>query len=125
MNFALITNKVVCQRLSEAKRKASVTKAKLEQFQLLDILLDWLIFSGTAVPKLTRSDRPHDAPRLLHEMLLALMGFRLGPNQIVRLIATVEKSECVSSTVSMVQTGTIFFAAKPGSAEQASSFGKG
>lgn len=95
LNFALTANEVISQRLSKTEKNASETKNELQQCQRrlravedqLDSfeqekLLDWLVFSGPAIPKLTRNDRPEDAPRLLHDMLLDLLGFRLDCNQV-------------------------------------------
>lgn len=95
LNFALTTNEVVCQRLSAVEKKASEAETELETSRVrlrsveeqLDIsnqekLQDWLVFSGSAIPKLTTEDRPEDAPRLLHRMLWDLMGFHLDSAQV-------------------------------------------
>ena len=61
-------------------------EGELDQMQQRE-LKDWLVFSGPAVPRLTRAGggRGEDASRLLHAMVKQLMDFNMDLQQIAEL----------------------------------------
>ena len=83
LSFALTTNETLAKRLVAVEEKAKQTEkdfrmcverlaeleGELDQMQQRE-LKDWLVFSGPAVPRLTRAGggRSEDASRLLHAM---------------------------------------------------------
>ena len=98
LSFALTTNEILAKRLTEVEARASQAESdfrmcvrrmseleqELDQLQQRE-LRDWLVFSGPAIPRLSRSDRSQDAGRLLRSMLQELMGFSMDVQQVAEL----------------------------------------
>lgn len=107
LSFALTTNETLARRLTEAEARASQAESDfrmclkrlseieqdLDQLHQRD-LKDWLVFSGPAIPRLSRSDRSRDAGRLLCSMLQQLMNFSLDMQQVAELYRE-ERQICV------------------------------
>ena len=95
LSFALTTNETLSKRLVEVEQRAQRTEAdllhcaerlrtveeQLDQVQQRE-LQDWLIFSGPAISRLSRSGRNEDAPQLLYSMIQQHMGFEMDVTQI-------------------------------------------
>ena len=98
LSFALATNETLAKRLSAVEARASQAESdfrmcvkrmseleqELDQLQQTD-LRDWLVFSGPAIPRASRSDRSQDVGRLLRSMLQQLMSFSLDMQQVAEL----------------------------------------
>ena len=98
LSFALTTNETLAKRLTEVEARASQAESdfrmcvrrmseleqELDQLQQRE-LRDWLVFSGPAIPRLSRSDRSQDAGHLLRSMLQELMGFSMDIQQVAEL----------------------------------------
>ena len=112
LSFALTTNETLARRLTEAEARASQAESDfrmclqrlseieqdLDQLHQRD-LKDWLVFSGPAVPRLSRSDRKQDAGNLLRSMLQQLMNFSLDMQQVAELYRE-ERQICVRFSTS-------------------------
>ena len=98
LSFALTTSETLAKRLAEVENKAQQTESDLyicakrisELEQELDQihqkeLKDWLVFSGPAIPRLSRSNKNEDASHLLRAMLQQLMEYSVDLQQILQL----------------------------------------
>ena len=95
LNFALATNETLSKRLVEVERRAQraetelfqctkrlyLVEEQLDQIQQNE-LQDWLIFSGPAIPRLSRAGRDRDASQMLCSMIRQHMGFEMDVAQL-------------------------------------------
>ena len=95
LSFALTVNETLSKRLADVEKRAEQAEQDFLQCakricameEELDSmhqnkLLDWLIFSGPAIPRRRRDGRGEDTPRMLAAMLEQLMEFSLNMEQV-------------------------------------------
>ena len=98
LSFALTTAETMAKRLAEVEQRTQqvesdfhlCVKRMAEMEQELDEvhqkeLKDWLVFSGPAIPRLSRSNRNEDASQLLSGMLQHFMEFSMDLQQVLEL----------------------------------------
>ena len=98
LSFALAANETLGKRLAELEARAKQTESdfRLCLKRLIELeqeqdqrqqreLRDWLVFSGPAIPRPSRSNRSEDASRLLGTMLQQLMGFSMDMQQVAEM----------------------------------------
>lgn len=95
LSFALTVNETLSKRLADVEKRAEqaeqdflrcakricVMEDELDNMHQSK-LLDWLIFSGPAIPRRPRDGRGEDTPRMLAAMLEQLLEFRVDMDQV-------------------------------------------
>ena len=98
LSFALTTAETMAKRLAEVEQRAQQSesdfelcvKRMAEMEQELDEvqqkeLRNWLVFSGPAIPRLSRSNKNEDASQLLRGMLQHYMDFSMDIQQVLEI----------------------------------------